>query len=56
MKEQNDYLRKVTGAYKITPVAVLEDLIGCPPINLAAAARVVSFEISIALTKAWQTV
>jgi len=55
MKEQNDCLRKVTGAYGTTPVAVLEDLIGCPPINLAAAARVASFEISTAPTKAWQT-
>ena len=32
--EQNDCLRRVTGAYKSTPTAMLEELTGCPPINL----------------------
>jgi len=35
--EQNDYLRKVTGAYKSTLIAILEELIGCPLINLVLA-------------------
>ena len=54
-REQNDCLRMVTGAYKTTPIAVLEDITGCPPINLVASARAANFVTSTAPTKAWQT-
>ena len=43
--EQNDCLRRVTGAYKSTPIAMLEELTGCPPINLVLAKQAARFEI-----------
>ena len=43
--EQNDCLRRVTGAYKSTPVVMLEELTGCPPINLVLAKQAARFEI-----------
>jgi len=41
--EQNDCLRLIMGAYKSTPVAVLEELIDCPLINLVLAKKVARF-------------
>ena len=43
-KEQNDCLRRVTGAYKSTPITALETLTGCPPINLLLAKQAALFE------------
>ena len=43
-KEQNDCLRRVTGAYKSTPTKTMESLTNCPPINLLLAKQAALFE------------
>ena len=43
-REQNDWLRRVTGAYKSTPIPALESLTHCLSINLLPAKQTVLFE------------
>ena len=54
--KQNDCLRRVIGAYKSTLIAMLEELIDCPPINLILARQAAHFEIRATeeKTRAWK--